>query len=190
MTLQLIFYTTDDYCIRPLPLLILISVSSAFDRGVLKFIFTRAFTGVCLIEWQLLNQDIHIFSLNPLSKDPIKWRWSLAGIFTVHTLYDWLQYGLIPNLEFISIWNSKFPLKIKTFLWLIRRNRILTKVNLKKEWLSSTQYIYIYIYLLWWGILRLSFYYVHLLVLYDNTFLDIFFNFSRDSIVRFMEFRF
>jgi zinc-binding in reverse transcriptase len=68
-----------------------------------------------------------------MSKDSILWRWSLKGVFTVHSLYEWLQYEEIFNLDFISICNTKLPLKIQIFLWLVKINRVLTKVNLQKR---------------------------------------------------------
>jgi zinc-binding in reverse transcriptase len=84
-----------------------------------------------------------IFFLDPLFRDSIRWRWTSNDIFTVHSLYDWLQYGGIPDSEFVSIWNTKMPLKIQFFLWLVKRNKILTKVNLKKKgWLDSTQCVF------------------------------------------------
>jgi zinc-binding in reverse transcriptase len=41
-------------------------------------------------------------------------------------------WGII-NSDYLSIWNTQIPLKIKNFLWLVKRNRVLTKVNLKKK---------------------------------------------------------
>jgi zinc-binding in reverse transcriptase len=35
------------------------------------------------------------------------------------------------------------PLKVKIFLWLVKRNRVLTKLNLAKSgWSASTKYIF------------------------------------------------
>ena len=72
-------------------------------------------------------------TLNNSEPDSIHWRWSSQGIFTVHSLYEWLDYGCIPNKTFQFLWKSKLPFKIKIFLWLVRQNRILTKDNLRKR---------------------------------------------------------
>jgi len=43
-----------------------------------------------------------------------------------------------PNKKF---WKAKIPLKIKTFMWLIKHNAILTKDNLiKRKWRGDPQY--------------------------------------------------
>ena len=68
-------------------------------------------------------------------EDRLIWRWANNASFTVHSFYRWLEYGGIPNTEYQSIWKSHIPLKIKIFLWLVRKNKILTKANLKiKGW--------------------------------------------------------
>lgn len=38
-----------------------------------------------------------------------------------------LEYGEITNHDYDSIWESKIPLKVKVFLWLLKRNKLLTK---------------------------------------------------------------
>jgi len=68
-------------------------------------------------------------------EDRLIWRWSQDDHFIVHSFYKWLEYGGIPNSEYDTIWKSHVPLKIKIFLWLVRRDKILTKVNLAtKGW--------------------------------------------------------
>ena len=101
--------------------------------------FTRQLTGIYLQEWnQLKNQFLH-FTLNNSLEDRLLWRWSITGTFTVYSFYKWLEYGGIPNTEYDTIWKSKIPLKIKIFLWLVRKNKILTKLNLvKKGWSGPT----------------------------------------------------
>jgi zinc-binding in reverse transcriptase len=49
----------------------------------------------------------------------------------------------IPGMDFVSIWKTKIPLKIQIFLWLVKRNRVLTKLNLKKRGsYGSTQCVF------------------------------------------------
>jgi hypothetical protein len=67
-----------------------IEVFFVLHTSTLQFIFTQTQTGLCLVEWQLLNLNSQHFSLDPLSRDSIKWRWTLNGIFTIHFIYDWL----------------------------------------------------------------------------------------------------
>jgi zinc-binding in reverse transcriptase len=53
--------------------------------------------------------------------------------FTVHSLYLWLEYDGIPNTDYKNLWMINIPLKVEIFVWLIKRNRVLTKVNLAKK---------------------------------------------------------
>lgn len=44
----------------------------------------------------------------------------------------------IPNMEYSPIWQSKLPLEIKIFLWLVIKDKNLTRINLlKKDWSGS-----------------------------------------------------
>ena len=65
--------------------------------------------------------------------DIIKWRWTSNGSFTVKSFDEWLAFGGVPNTEFDYLWMSKLPLKIKISIWLVRKNKILTKDNLVKK---------------------------------------------------------
>ena len=88
--------------------------------------------------WKTLQEKISNLVLNIFQHDQLVWRWSTSGMFTVHYFYAWLDYGGVPNNTFITIWQAKIPLKIKIFLWLVKKNKILTKVNLaKRGWQGS-----------------------------------------------------
>ena len=60
--------------------------------------------------------------------------WNLApnGQFSVKSLYTTLVFNNIPNLN-RNLWKLKTPLKIKVFLWYLRRGMVLTKDNLAKD---------------------------------------------------------
>ena len=86
----------------------------------------------------MLNQ-ISLVQLDCTKMDILHWRWTTHHHFTVHSLYEWLNYGGILTHSFDTIWCSKIPLKIKIFLWLVKQNKIHTKVNLsKKGWSGNT----------------------------------------------------
>jgi zinc-binding in reverse transcriptase len=36
-------------------------------------------------------------------------------------------------MDFVFIWKTKIPLKMQFFLWLVKKNVVLTKLNLKKK---------------------------------------------------------
>ena len=118
----------------------LLTVSNAFHNNSLSIQFTRQLTGVLLIEWNHLSA---FYSLSiPCSvnsgSDTIHWRWTATGLFTVHSLYIWLDYGGIRDKDYRTLWKTKIPLKIKIFTWLVKEGKILTKDNLaKKGWIGD-----------------------------------------------------
>ena len=69
----------------------------------------------------VLNQD----------RDDFKWNLDQTGVFSVKSHYPELINQNIPNLNKI-IWKLKAPLKIKIFLWYLRRGVFLTKDNIAK----------------------------------------------------------
>jgi hypothetical protein len=64
-------------------------------------------------------------------RDDFKWNLDQTGVFTEKSHYLGLIHQDIPNLN-KRIWKLKTPLKIKVFLWYLRRGVILTKYNLTK----------------------------------------------------------
>jgi hypothetical protein len=87
------------------------------------------------LEWDALLQFLSTFKPDPHNKDHLLWRWSNSGKFTVKSFYQWLEFGGMVNHDFDTIWEAKIPWKIKIFLWLLKRNRVLTKENLiKRGW--------------------------------------------------------
>ena len=66
-------------------------------------------------------------------RDVFVWNLNATGIFTVKSMYA----ALINNGERVSqdIWQTKLPMKIKIFMWYLKRGVILTKDNLaRRNW--------------------------------------------------------
>jgi zinc-binding in reverse transcriptase len=84
-----------------------------------------------LTEYDLYSQLKNI-SLDD-NEDSIIWRWSVREVFITHSCYTWLEFGGINNSQFSLTWSAYIPLKIKIFLWLVQKNKILTKDNLRKK---------------------------------------------------------
>jgi hypothetical protein len=69
--------------------------------------------------------------------DELYWNLNQAKKITVRSHYQALIKNTIPNLN-KHLWKIKAPLKIKVFLWYLRRGVILTKDNLaKRNWKGS-----------------------------------------------------
>ena len=68
-----------------------------------------------------------------------KWNLNQTGVFSVKSHYLGLINQNVPNLN-KRLWKLKAPLKIKIFLWYLRRGVILTKDNLvKRNWQGNQQ---------------------------------------------------
>lgn len=132
------------YCIYPNLFAIAtdpsITVHRAFTNSTLSIQFSRQLTGILVSEWLDLTNLLSSITLNSshLPSDLVKWRWTPSGNYTVHSLYLWLTYGGYPNQQFEITWQSKVPLKIKIFIWLLRQDKVLTKSNLaNRGWIGD-----------------------------------------------------
>jgi hypothetical protein len=92
--------------------------------------FRRRMTG----DLQVLYDDLVALCSNCTltdREDKLKWGLGNKG-FTVNSLYKKNSIDQI-KVPYRFLWKSKLPQKIKVFFWLVIRNKILTKDNLKKE---------------------------------------------------------
>jgi hypothetical protein len=69
-----------------------------------------------------------------LKDEPDKVRWLLtrSGDFSVKSLYLYLSARRI-NFPCKVLWKLRIQLRIKVFCWLVIKNRVLTRDNLKKR---------------------------------------------------------
>ncbi len=58
--------------------------------------------------------------------DAVQWRWTIGGRFSANSAYRFLAFDRGFDCRVRHLWGIKAPLKIKNFLWLGARNRILT----------------------------------------------------------------
>lgn len=70
-------------------------------------------------------------------------RWTTTGSFSIQSLYQFLNHrGVIVSHPMIW-WALPIPPKIKVFMWLTFRNRILSRVNLhKRGWEGDTTSVF------------------------------------------------
>ncbi|WVZ62946.1 hypothetical protein U9M48_012634, partial [Paspalum notatum var. saurae] len=104
-----------------------------FKRPISRLLF-----GTNLINWLSLLSLSRIEGVE-LSQDQDTFRWNLTpnGRFSIKSLYAASMIRNIPNVN-KELWKLKAPLKIKIFLWYLRKGVILTKDNLaKRNWQGS-----------------------------------------------------
>jgi hypothetical protein len=85
-----------------------ILISEAFQFGSLQLLFYFSLDDVSLwmesfIEGTLFSYWPSVSRFSSLEMDPYR------PLYCTFFLYDWLEFGGIPNLEFTSIWNTKDP---------------------------------------------------------------------------------
>ena len=96
----------------------------------------RSLIGPKLVAWNELYSRIARVQLDQ-GEDEFTWGLTKSGKFSVKSLYQALIKINIPNHNKV-IWKLKAPLKIKVFLWYLKRGVILTKDNLaKRNWKGS-----------------------------------------------------
>ena len=80
-----------------------VTVAKVFLNGIINLIFHRQLAGIYLYEWKELQKKFANLVLDNSKQDQLIWRWASNGIFTVHSLYTWLDYGgsqILPILQF------------------------------------------------------------------------------------------
>ena len=88
--------------------------------------FNRELTGILGQDWAEL---LTIISTTAFTHhiDKISWRWENSGKFSVQSLYKFLNFQGVKNEKYTIWWLLHIPPKIKVFMWLLSRNKILTK---------------------------------------------------------------
>ncbi len=67
--------------------------------------------------------------------DGVRWRWSKSEVFSIKSLYFFLQDSGVADKRFVQLWKVNLPLKVKIFVWLVLRWRALTDdILLKRGW--------------------------------------------------------
>jgi len=96
----------------------------------------RDLIGNNLAAWNNLATRLAALNLSQ-EDDEFKWDLDPSGVFSVKTRYRALINRNVPY-DNKKLWKLKTPLKIKIFLWYLRRGVILTKDNLaRRNWQGS-----------------------------------------------------
>ncbi len=73
------------------------------------------------------------------ASDMIIWRWGSSGLFSVSGAYSFLESDGVEDRSTRHLWSLKIPLRVKLFLWLAARNRLLTaKLLLRRGWFGPS----------------------------------------------------
>jgi zinc-binding in reverse transcriptase len=109
-----------------------VTISQIIGYNRFYLSFTRTLNNALSQQLQSLYTLLSSVALNH-NTNIIIWRWSTSGLFSVRSCYNWLDFGGVKSNRFQITWSATIPLKIKIFFWLVQRNKILTKDNLRKK---------------------------------------------------------
>lgn len=107
-----------------------ITVAKLKQKGINCIKFTRDLSGGRLRDWHKICTSWGDVQLKDNCNN--KLRWNLTKDGTVKSFYKALKLQQV-HFPQKKIWKFRTPLKIKVFLWLFTKNRILTKDNLYKR---------------------------------------------------------
>ncbi|WVZ74625.1 hypothetical protein U9M48_022786 [Paspalum notatum var. saurae] len=111
------------------------TVAEVISSNPLNVSFRRGLHGERLLAWYDLVERVMGLELRE-GRDVFRWGLNKTGFFSVKSMYSFLiNNGLKVSQE---IWRTKIPLKIKIFMWYIKRGVLLTKDNLaRRNWNGS-----------------------------------------------------
>ena len=99
--------------------------------------FRRDLIGPRLMSWHNLLSRLDSINIRQ-GRDVFCWNLTTSGSFTVDSMYRALMHSEVPMSNNKKIWKSKIPLKVKIFMWYLRRGVVLTKDNLaRRNWPGS-----------------------------------------------------
>jgi hypothetical protein len=108
------------------------TMSKVLSSIPLNVSFRRALVGNNLRDWNRIVATVVNIQLQD-ERDVFVWSLNSNGLFTVRSMYVFLvNSGVRVSQE---IWRAKLPMKIKVFMWYLKKGVILTKDNLaKRNW--------------------------------------------------------
>ena len=115
------------------------SLSEVWNNGAVNFCLTR---GVSLAMRKEKEDLLSLLQTVPFSleADSAVWQLTNNGLFSVNSMYKFLNSGGVICPLNRSVWALKIPLKFKLRLWLAIHNKLLTKENLnKRNWPGQLQ---------------------------------------------------
>jgi hypothetical protein len=94
------------------------TVANVLNFTPLNVSFRRALVGNKLLEWQSLVVRVAFINLNE-GCDTFIWNLNNNDLFSVKSMYKYLVNNEIKVTQ--EIWHMKVPLKIKIFIWFLKK---------------------------------------------------------------------
>ena len=109
-----------------------VTITELWDGDQLKVTFRICFDHALMLKWYEVLQIAQTLQLSA-EDDALIWKFESKGVYSVNSLYAIINCrGVVPVFVH-ALWKIKVPPKVHFFLWLISRNKILTRDNLVKR---------------------------------------------------------
>jgi len=109
-----------------------ITIERALDGVNLKFTFRRAIPERLMLLWEELLQIASTIEFSD-NDDDIIWQYDSKEKYSVHSLYSVVSFRGVTPVYVPAVWKLITPPRIHIFLWLLSRNKLLTRDNLGKK---------------------------------------------------------
>jgi len=109
-----------------------ITIERAWDGVNLKLTFRRAIPERLMLLWEELLQIASTIEFSD-NDDDIIWQYDSKGKYSVKSLYSVVSFRGVTPVHVPAVWKLIIPPRIHIFLWLLSRNKLLTRDNLGKK---------------------------------------------------------
>jgi hypothetical protein len=108
------------------------AVADVRDGSNVRCTFRRCVDERFMFMWEELVNLVSTVSMSE-NEDAMIWQFQSSGIYSSQSLYNVINFrGVIP--VFIpSVWKLTVPPRVHFFLWLLSKNKLLTRDNLEKR---------------------------------------------------------
>lgn len=108
------------------------SIADLWDGHNLKCTFRRTVDESLYRKWLEIVQLASTIELND-DDDTMIWKFNSNGIYSSQSLYRIINFRGIVPVHVPSIWSLKIPPRVQFFLWLLVKNKVITRDNLAKR---------------------------------------------------------
>jgi hypothetical protein len=108
------------------------TIDQVWDGETLKLSFRRSVSERLMELWfELLGivEEVNLVE----EEDQIIWSFCSNGKFSVQSLYAIINHRGVKPVFVQSVWKLKIPPRVQIFLWLLSKNKLLTRTNLAKR---------------------------------------------------------
>jgi len=93
--------------------------------------YRRCFGEVEMEEWGELMAKLETINLT-IADDRVCWKLENSGKYSTRSMYRFITYAGVTDVQMMEIWKAKIPLKVQIFLWMAWHDRIQTVQQLRK----------------------------------------------------------